>query len=493
MHRRNFCKNSLAAGIALAIPACGKESREASPADGQSIDAVTGDGNEITIERAAVDEFSEILEGTLYLSSSAGYDDARRIWNGMIDHRPALIAQCTSEQDVRNAVTFAAERDLLVSVRGGGHSYSGKSVCNDGLMIDLSRMQSVTIDPANRTARVQGGALLAHLDAAALAKGMLTTTGIISHTGVGGFTLGGGMGRVDRLFGLAVDNIVEATLVTPDGRSTIASEEENADLFWAIRGGGGNFGVASDFVYRLHPFEPTVYGGTFYFSFDNARRVLELYAESLDRLPREANIEPGFEFDEGERRVYVSVCVPGKLDAAEAICAPFAKIAKPLGGAFGPRSYLQMQTQADNYYAHGRLNYLKSGLLPELSPSLITAMVESYEGEWLPDVWFQHLGGATSEIATDATAYFRRNAVANLGISATWDDPEQSENRIAKIRSFYNNVAPHMEGYYANLNDQAAPQDHSNFGSNYARLVDIKTRYDPANLFRLNDNIKPNT
>jgi FAD/FMN-containing dehydrogenase len=248
----------------------------------------------------------------------------------MIDNRPALIAQCAGAVDVEKAVRFSAERELLVSVRGGGHSYSGKSVCNGGLMIDLSRMYSVEIDTGGRTATVSGGALLAHLDAASLERGLLTTSGIVSHTGVGGFTLGGGMGRVDRLFGLAIDNVLEATIVTANGETLRASDEENSELFWAIRGGGGNFGVVTQFVYRLHPFDDTVYGGTLVFSFEHARAMLELYAEFVDRLPDEANIEPGFGYDDGERFGYISFCVAGDRQAAAKIFEPFSRFAKPL-------------------------------------------------------------------------------------------------------------------------------------------------------------------
>lgn len=491
MRRRTFCRNSLAAGIAAAMPGCGRDFSDEPARNLPSIEALKGNGDEIVIEPQALADFSRSLGGSLFLPSAKGYDDARRIWNGMIDNRPALIAQCVDAADVQKAVLFAAERELLVSVRGGGHSYSGKSVCNGGLMIDLSRMHSVDIDSKNRTATVAGGALLAHLDSASLDQGLVTTAGIVSHTGVGGFTLGGGMGRLDRLYGLAIDNVFAATVVTADGETIQASNDENPDLFWAIRGGGGNFGIVTEFVYRLHPFNESVYGGTLYFSFEHARSLLELYAEVADRLPNEANIEPGFGVYDGERFAYVSVCVAGDIESAEKICEPFTRIASPVDGSLGPQSYRGMQIQADGYFAHGRQNYLKSGLLQSLTPGLITAMIENYEGEALPDVWFQHLGGASAEIAADATAFVHRDVIANLGISATWDDTSRSAERVAKIRDYYANLAPFVKGHYSNLNDQAAQEEWGNYGSNYPRLADIKTRFDRGNLFRLNANIKP--
>jgi FAD/FMN-containing dehydrogenase len=477
--------------MALALPGCGRDFRESPVRDIRPIDALTVNGSETSIAPSDLAKFSQSLAGALYLPSDANYDDARRIWNGMIDNRPALIAQCADAVDVEEAVRFSAERELLVSVRGGGHSYSGKSVCNGGLMIDLSRMYSVEIDTSSKTATVSGGALLAHLDSASLERGLLTTSGIVSHTGVGGFTLGGGMGRVDRLFGLAIDNVLEATIVTANGETVRASDDENSDLFWAIRGGGGNFGVVTEFVYRLHPFDDTVYGGSLVFSFDHARELLELYAETVDRLPDEANIEPGFEHDDGERFAYISFCVAGDRQAAAKICEPFSRFAKPLDGKLGATSYGKMQTRADGYFAHGRQNYLKSGLLQRLTPDLITAMVDGYEGHMLPDVWFQHLGGATAEIAADTTAFVHRDAIANLGISATWDDVAQSAERIAAVRGYYDLLEPFMKGYYSNLNDQSVQEDWGNYGSNYPRLADIKAQYDPGNLFRLNANIKP--
>ena len=271
MKRRDFCLSALAAGVTTSVPACSRTSSN-------TIDAISGSGEDISLERAAVRDLAESLSGELYLPQQAGYDSARKVWNGMIDKHPALIAQCRTTNDVANAVRFAGERNLLLAVKGGGHSFPGKSTCDGGMMLDLSPMHAVDVDVQARTARVDGGALLGHLDVSTFGHNLATTTGIVSHTGCGGFTLGGGLGRTDRLHGLAVDNVLAATVVTADGRVLQASAGENPDLYWAVRGGGGNFGVATEFVYRLHPFNPTVYGGTLVYGFGQAKELLRLWA-----------------------------------------------------------------------------------------------------------------------------------------------------------------------------------------------------------------------
>ncbi|NCF16407.1 MAG: FAD-binding protein, partial [Gammaproteobacteria bacterium] len=281
MDRRKFCKTTLAAGVAATFPvitACGKKAPVATEAN-TSIRAVSLDGAEIELEKAAIKELGDAMSGPVMLSGHPDYDGARTIWNGMHDRRPALIARCLSNEDVSHAVTFARERDLLTAVRGGGHSWPGKSVCDDGLMIDLSQLTQVSVNAEARRASVGGGALLGHLDQATLPHGLVTTAGVVSHTGVGGFTLGGGYGRLNRKFGLAVDNLRSATIITADGLVRNVSADENADLFWAIRGGGGNFGVVTGFEFELYPFDRNVLSGTLVWPIAQARDVLEFYAE----------------------------------------------------------------------------------------------------------------------------------------------------------------------------------------------------------------------
>ena len=490
MRRRDFCVCALSAGIAAALPACSKR-----PSNGglpSTIQAISGDGEELSLERAAVKELGESLAGRLYLGSDEGYDTARMVWNGMHDKYPAMVVQCRSTQDVSNAVTFAAERGLLLAVKGGGHSLPGKSTCDGGMVIDLSRMHSVDVDPMAQTARVDGGALLGHLDSATFPHGLATTTGIVSHTGVGGFTLGGGLGRTDRNFGLAVDNVLAATLVTADGSVHQADPEENPDLFWAIRGGGGNFGVATDIVYRLHRFDPTVYGGTLFWSFDQARDLLRFWAEFNESLPNEANVEPiWYVGEDGQREILVEVIWSGDHGTGEKVLAPLANFGKLARGELGAISYADFQTQADGYMAHGTRNYLKSGFMVELSDGAIDAMVEYFEGDNLPSAWFQHQGGAMAQVATDETAFAHRDAVINLGVNALWTDRADDETRIAAVRDYYAALEPFVKGYYANLHDDSQNQTWGNYGENYPRLAEIKRQYDPTNLFRLNANIQP--
>ena len=294
MHRRQFCRTALAASVAAAIPilpGCSKPAPVAIDAD-TSIRAISLDGAELELEKAAIKELGESMTGPVLLSGHPDYDSARTIWNGMHDKRPALIARCMSSGDVSNAVTFARERGLLTAVRGGGHSWPGKSICDDGLMIDLSQMNTVTVDAEAKRAHAQGGALLNALDAVALEHGLVTTAGVISHTGVGGFTLGAGFGRLNRKYGLAVDNLRSAEIITADGQIRRISDEQDADLFWAIRGGGGNFGVVTEFEFQLHPFERNIFSGGIVWPIEQARDVLEFYAEHAAGLSDEMYIGP---------------------------------------------------------------------------------------------------------------------------------------------------------------------------------------------------------
>ena len=488
MHRRTFCKSAVAAAITTGLSACGARQQANSP--GLSIPAISLGGEELSLESAAVEELRGSLRGRLFLQGDEGYDAAKRVWNGMFDHKqPAVVVQCASTDDVVNAVNFSRERRLLVSVKCGGHSFPGKSTSDGGLMIDLSQMHSVAVDATGMTARVAGGALLAHLDGATLPLDLVTTTGTVSHTGVGGFALGGGMGRTDRLTGLAVDNILEATVVTAAGDVVRASEDENADLLWGLRGGGGNFGVVTEFVFRLHPFNPTVYGGDLVFAADRAS--LELYAEMLATAPDEANIEPFFfPGEDGRMLNAVGVTWSGDHAAGEKALAPMLEHPGLLAGGLGPKSYQAIQTQWDGATAHGMQNYLKSGFFDALTPAIIEIIVD-YANRGGTACWFQHLGGATARVAPDATAFTHRNVAVNFGIGYTSTDPAQNEAGIAAVREFHAALEPHMAGFYANLHQDEEERFPPNYGPNYPRLVELKNRYDPANLFRLNANVRP--
>ncbi len=490
MHRRTFCKSTVAAAVAAALPGCSSGRNDSATDVGRMIPAVTGAGEEVSIESAAIAELADSLQGSLYLQADDGYDAAKTVWNGMFDDKqPAMVVQCMAVDDVVNAVTFARERDLLLSVKCGGHSLPGKSTSDGGMMIDLSQMRSVDVDTEAMTLRADGGSLLGHIDAAATAHKMMTTTGIVSHTGAGGFTLGGGLGRTDRKMGLAIDNLLAATVVTAGGEVVRASEDENADLFWGLRGGGGNFGVATEFVYRLHPFNPTVYGGTLIYKFD--KDFLEFYAALHETMPDEANIEPSFvPGEDGKTIAMVEVTWCGDHAAGEKALAPMLAHPGFVSGELAPFPYHDIQTSADGLLGHGHQAYLKSSFLNGLTPAAIEVIVE-FANRGAVGSWFQHMGGATSRFASDATAYSHRAAAFNFGIMYFGDDPAQNEAKIAAVREYYYAMEPHMAGFYTNLNDDDEKKTWGNYGENYPRLVELKNKYDPGNLFRLNANIRP--
>jgi FAD/FMN-containing dehydrogenase len=489
MQRRLFCKSALAVAVTSSLSACGARQQAGDP--GPTIPAVSMDGEELSIESAAIEELRGSVDGHLFLQGDDGYEAAKLVWNGMFDDKqPAVVVQCASTSDVVDAVNFSREHRLLVSVKCGGHSLPGKSTSDGGLMIDLSKMHAVDVNVDAMTARVDGGALLGHVDGATLPHDLVTTTGTVSHTGVGGFTLGGGMGRTDRLTGLAVDNLLEATVVTASGDVVHASAAENPDLLWGLRGGGGNFGVVTEFVYRLHPFNPTVYAGDLVFPVESDS--LKLYAELLESAPWEANIEPFFlPGPDGGMINVMGVTWSGDHAAGEKALAPLTNHPALLSGELGPKSYMDIQTQWDGLTAHGMQNYLKSGFFDELTPEAIDIIVD-YVNRGDTSCWFQHLGGKTATIALDATAFPRRNMLANFGIGYTSDDPSLNEAGIAAVREFYYALEPQMAGFYSNLHQEEGRQTVSgNYGQNYGRLVELKNKYDPMNLFRLNANVEP--
>lgn len=358
-------------------------------------------------------------------------------------------------------------------------------------MIDLSSMHSVDVDAEAKTMRADGGSLLGHLDVAATEHNMMTTTGIVSHTGTGGFTLGGGIGRTDRKMGLAVDNLLAATVVTPAGDVVRASETENPDLFWGLRGGGGNFGIATEFVYRLHPFNPMVYGGDLIYAVN--KDFLEFFAELHETLPNEANIEPQLVpgiGENGETLAVVGVTWCGDHTTGERALAPMLAFPGLVGGELAPFPYNNVQTSADAFLGHGKQYYLKSGFLDDLSPGAIDVIVE-FANRGAVSSWFQHMGGVTATVAPDATAFTHRSAAFNFGVMYVGEDRSQNDAKIAAVREYYKEMEPYMAGFYTNLNDESEQKTWGNYGPNYPRLAELKKKFDPSNLFRLNANIRP--
>ena len=492
MDRRQFCRNSVAAGVAASYPlllsACGRSEPVATKAN-TSIAAISLHGGEIELEKAAITELGGSMSGPLLLSGHPQYDEARTIWNGMHDKRPALIARCLNSQDVSNAVTFARERELLVAVRGGGHSWPGKSVCDGGLMIDLSQMNTVTADADARRAYARGGALLHQLDTAALEHGLVTTAGVVSHTGVGGFTLGGGFGRLSRKYGLAVDNVRSAEIITADGQIRRVSADQDPDLFWGIRGGGGNFGVVTEFEFELHPFDRNVLSGMIVWPVAQARDVLEFYGEWQGKLSDEMYAGPAMlATPDGAEVIAMEVVYNGDPAAGEKELAPLRKIGKPLVDDVIVRDYMFMQTNNDVGFGHGIRSYAKSGMVKDFSQGLVDAMIDAYD----PRVFVgNHVaGGAVKRVGELDTAFPHRNAEIMIVIAGGWMDAAQDNELVAAIREVYYKFEPFMGGYYTNI-DYDGQEAAGNYGPVYDRLSNIKGAVDPMNLFRLNSNIEP--
>ena len=493
MQRRQFCRTALAVSVAAAIPmlpGCEKKAPVATEAD-TSIRGVSLDGAELELEKAAIKELGESMTGPVLLSGHPDYDGARAVWNGMHDKRPALIARCMDANDVSNAVTFARERGLLTAIRGGGHSWPGKSVCDDGIMIDLALMNTVDIDAEAKRAYARGGALLNTLDTNALEHGLVTTAGVVSHTGVGGYTLGGGFGRLNRKYGLTIDNLLSAEIVTADGKVRRISAEEEPDLFWAIRGGGGNFGVVTDFEYQLHPFERNLLSGMIVWPVAQARDVLDFYGEWYLGLSDECYVGPVMAtMPDGTGIIAMEVVYNGDPAVGEKEIEPLRKIGTPIEDGIKMQDYMVMQTQEDVSFGHGVRSYAKNGMVKEVTQELVDAMLDAYINDPRAAFFTHTAGGAVKRVGELDTAFTHRNAETMIIVAGGWMDPADDEPGIAMLREWYYKLDPFTGGYYDNIDfdgDEAA----GNYGPAYSRLREIKGQYDPGNQFRLNSNIEP--
>jgi len=452
----------------------------------------------------AFDELKGRFHGTLLRPDDAGYDEARAIWNGMIDHRPAIIARCTGTADVMAAVDFARASGLATSVKGGGHNVAGQAVADGGLMIDLSSMRAVLVDPDARTARVQGGALFSDLDHECQAFGLATTGGHVSHTGVGGLTVGGGFGWLARTYGLTSDNLLSADVVTADGRMLTASASQNEDLFWAIRGGGGNFGVVTSFTFQLHPVGTVVVGGLALWPFERASEILTFFRDFVDHIPDQLSVvavlltAPPLPFVpaelQGHKTVALAVCYNGDLDAGMQAVQPIKDLA-PTVDMIGPIPYLAQQTLIDEANAKGMRYYLKNQFMNELSDEAIDVLLSFAESAPSPftQTTFQHYRGAIARQPDDASAYSHRNAKFVFFTIAEWLNATDDASNIDWARRFGEAMRPFSSGMYVNF--MGVDEDDKARGAyspeTYRRLAEIKARYDPENLFRMNHNIKP--
>jgi hypothetical protein len=490
MDRRQFCRSTLAANAALSCSLL--HAAEQSARAGPGIPALTLDGKQFELERRAVDDLARRFSGRLLLSDHADYDKTRAIWNGIHDKRPALIAQCRSTEDVRHAVTFASERNLLVAVRGGGHSWPGKSVCDRGLMIDLSPMNAVRVEPGRRRAFADGGALLYTLDSRSLEHGLITTSGVVSHTGVGGLTLGGGFGRLNRKYGLTIDNLMSAEIVTADGKIRTASAQQEPDLFWGLRGGGGNFGVVTRLEYQLHPFKRNVLSGMIVWPVDQARQVLEFYRGWYEGLSDELYVGPAMmTMPDKTSVVAMEVVYNGDPAAGEKELAPLRRIGKPADDGIKVQDYMVMQTQEDGTLAPGIRSYAKNGMVGKVTPALIDAMIGSFR----PDsriAFFTHTaGGAVKRVDELATAFPHRKAETMIAVASFWANPAEDEAVIEATRAWFRALEPFTGGYYSNIEYERPNAEAGSYGPAYRRLQKVKAQYDSRNLFRLNNNVQP--
>ncbi len=489
MKRRQFVGAGLA--LAAAWPFRGFTSVLKGVGD---LPAKTLAGGDVLLQGSSVEAFAASLRGEVLLADSQDYERTRRIWNGMFDRHPALIARCTGASDVRHAVDFAREHQLLTAVRAGGHSFSGKSTCDGGLVIDLQQMQGVRVDPAAKRAFVEGGSLLGQLDYESAAFGLATPVGTVSHTGAAGLTLGGGYGRLGRRFGLACDNVASFDIVTADGHFLKASDDENMDLFWGLRGGGGNFGVVTAIEYRLHRMDPTILGGEIIWPMDQARDVMRYHRDLALSAPEVCNLELYLQPGRDGPMVVIEVCWSGDHSEGEAWLKPLRAFGKPLEDGIAPMPFSGLQTGSDEFLAPGKFYYAKNGFLTRLEDDGIDLVLDVYRrnpGKFV--LIFDSCNGAYQRVAPDATAFPNRDANYWLGLIAAQPDRAGIDETIEPMRAAWHELEPLTKGFYTNLSDPdtttAGYRD--NYGANFERLVALKAKYDPINLFRLNANVPP--
>jgi FAD/FMN-containing dehydrogenase len=452
----------------------------------------------------SIDSLRGLVRGDVITPDDERYDEARKVRNGMIDRHPAVVVRPVNAGDVIAAVNFAREGGLGLAIRGGGHSVPGFGTTDKGVVIDLSRMRGVRVNPERRTARAEGGATWGDYNAATNAFGLASTGGIVSTTGVGGLTLGGGIGYLARNYGLSCDNLVSADVVTADGKLVIASEKENEDLFWAIRGGGGNFGVVTSFEFRLHPVA-NIYGGPIFYELKYAKDILEWYRDYIETAPREMGCFPAFQIApplpfipekrHGDTFVIMVACWTGSTDRGERALKPLHDVAPVFAEGVGAMPYPALNAAFDGLYPSGLQLYWKANFVKQLTDEAIDAHVE--HGSRVPSmtstVHIYPINGACHEVAPDATPFAYRDANFATVIAGMWPDPADNANNTRWVRDYYDATAPHSEagGYINFMSEDDQGRIETNYKGNYKRLVNVKRKYDPSNLFHVNQNIKP--
>ncbi len=452
-----------------------------------------------------IDEFKAHFSGAVILPGDSDYDEVRQIWNAMIDRKPTLIVRCSSPEDVVQAIKFGRTQNLLISIRGGGHNIAGNAVCDKGLMIDLSLMKNVQVDLITRRASVEPGCTLAEFDEVVQAHGLATPLGINSTTGVAGLTLGGGFGWLSRKYGMTIDNLLSAEVVTAEGRQLHASGSENADLFWGLRGGGGNFGVITRFEFQLHPVGPDVLSGLMVFPFDQAKHVISQFARFTETMPEELNVwmvtrkAPPLPFLPGEAHgkemVALALCYAGDPSEGEKLIEPLRGFGTVLGEHIGVQPYIAWQQAFDPLLAKGSRNYWKSHNFSQISDGVIDTIIEYAARLPSPqcEIFIGTIGGQTASIAPEAMAYSSRDANYVMNVHGRWETAAEDEHCIAWAREFFAKSQPFASsGAYINfLTQEETDRIAFAYGATYDRLVQLKNKYDPTNLFRMNQNIKP--
>jgi hypothetical protein len=449
------------------------------------------------VASAVRQELGSGLRGEVACPGDRGYDTARAVFNGMIDRRPLAVIRAVEASDVVGCISFARRHDLALSVRGGGHSVAGNAVRDGAVMLDLSGMKAVRVDPETQTVRAGPGLTLGEFDRATQAFGLATTLGVVSTTGIAGLTLGGGLGWLNGRYGLACDNLISADVATADGQLLRASAQENEDLFWGIRGGGGNFGVVTSFEYQLHPVDLVLAGGLSYPG-DMARRVLRYYDDFVKAAPDELSTAASLGLSPaGEPTVSIAVCYCGPIDEGEQVLRPLRTFQRPVDDGIQPMPYTVLQSARDEGFPFGRLHYWKSGWLREVTDGAIETLLQ-----FLPQlpssasgVGLQQLHGVASRVAPSATAFPHRAEQYDFLIGSQWSDATDSDRNVQWTRALFEAMQPHLEEsvYVNNLGDEGPGRVQAAYGENYPRLAAIKKAYDPDNLFRANQNIDPST
>ena len=458
-----------------------------------------------TLDNAQIEQLRSKINGRIILPADPGYDEVRSIWNAMIDRRPAVIVECADTGDVPHALAFARENGLEISMRGAGHNIAGNSLSNGGLVIDFSKMNKVRVDTEKRRAFVEPGVTLGDFDKAVQAHGLATPVGINSTTGIAGLTLGGGFGWLTRKYGLTIDNLVSVDVITADGTAVKASENENADLFWAIRGGGGNFGIVTQFEFALYPVGPEILAGLIVFPLAQAKQVLSQYREFVKSAPEELNVwvvmrhAPPLPFlpeeVHGTEVLILAVFYAGDIKEGEKLVQPLQSFGDPVGVHLGAQPYVDWQQAFDPLLTPGARNYWKTHNFTNLSDDALEKMIE-YAGN-MPspqcEIFIALIDGAPNRIAADAMAYGNRDAKFVLNVHGRWDSAADDETCISWAREFFNASAPYASGgaYVNFMTDEEGDRVAAAYGANYDRLVQIKNKYDPENVFHLNQNIKP--